>query len=251
MARYQEIADDLRHRISAGEWGEVGARIPTLSELMTEYGVAGVQTVRAAQAVLVNEGILETRHGSGAFITRLPATDTADIAAIARDLERLEHGLTALRQRISSLRQPQLTAVPHDPPQEVPGRSWMWASWSRCVTCGSERGVTRGWADSEDEDSYDPSGYCREQGHNVTSGVGLSPNRDPAEAAAIESWWEYHAQNEEAAALLLSGNHHTALWHAHQARTLADEYENFNGFTSPVTPPRPSDAQEASVCSPK
>lgn len=238
MARYEEIAEDLRRRIGAGEWGEVGDRIPTLSELMAEYAVAGVQTMRAAQAVLVDEGVLETRHGSGAFITRIPTGGTADISAVARDLEQLEHGLAALRHRVSSLRQQQLSAVP-DLPQEAPGRSWVWASWSRCATCDSERGVTRGWADDEDLDFYDPDGYCHEQGHDVTNGVGLSPDRDSAEATAIESWWEYHAHNEEAAALLLVGNYATAHWHARQARTLADEYDNFNGFTSPVAPPHP------------
>lgn len=241
MARYEDIANDLRRRISSGEWGEVGDRIPTLSDLMAEYAVAGVQTMRAAEAVLVDEGVLETRHGSGAYITRIPTGDTADIAAVARDLEQLERGMAALRHRVSSLRQQQLTAVPASLPREVPGRSWMWASWSRCTTCGSERGITRGWAD-EDGDSYDPDGYCHELGHDVASGVGLSPDRNPAEAAAIESWWEYHAQNEEAAALLLSENSATARWHARQAHTLADQYGDFKGFTSPVTPPSTSDA---------
>lgn len=56
-------------------------------------------------------------------------------------------------------------------------------------------------------------------------------------AAAIESWWEFHAQNEEAAALILSGNVATARHHAERASQLADQYDDFQGFSFPVTPP--------------
>ena len=68
MARYQEIADSLRSRIQSGEFPE-GARLPGISALMKEYQVPGLNTIRAAQQRLVDEGMLETRQGVGAFVT--------------------------------------------------------------------------------------------------------------------------------------------------------------------------------------
>ncbi|MFI2667575.1 GntR family transcriptional regulator [Micromonospora carbonacea] len=69
--RYQEIADDLRRRLAGGEW-PVGTALPGISELQEEYNVAGLNTVRQAQRVLIDEGLLNPVQGRGTFVTALP-----------------------------------------------------------------------------------------------------------------------------------------------------------------------------------
>ncbi|WP_431913661.1 GntR family transcriptional regulator [Micromonospora carbonacea] len=70
--RYQEIADDLRRRLSNGEW-LVGAMLPSISELQEEYNVPGLNTIRQAQRVLVADGLLNPVQGRGTFVTALPS----------------------------------------------------------------------------------------------------------------------------------------------------------------------------------
>jgi DNA-binding transcriptional MocR family regulator len=87
MARYQEIADSIRSRIESGEF-PVGARLPGISALMREYQVPGLNTIRAAQQLLVDEGMLETRQGVGAFVIAdrpVSHTDVVEELTRARD----------------------------------------------------------------------------------------------------------------------------------------------------------------------
>lgn len=65
MARYRDIADDLRRRLVAGEF-PVGSPIP--SDLQAYYEVPGLNTIRRAQRLLVDEGLLETQQGVGVFV---------------------------------------------------------------------------------------------------------------------------------------------------------------------------------------
>jgi DNA-binding transcriptional regulator YhcF (GntR family) len=51
-----QVADHMRQRIASGEW-DVGQSTPGLTDLENEYGVS-FGTVRAAQQVLVHEGLL-------------------------------------------------------------------------------------------------------------------------------------------------------------------------------------------------
>lgn len=67
MAKYQDIAAQMRHRIKDGQW-EVGSQLPGISALEEQWGVS-LSTVRAAQQLLVEEGMLRTAQGSGAFVT--------------------------------------------------------------------------------------------------------------------------------------------------------------------------------------
>jgi GntR family transcriptional regulator len=68
---YRQIADALRQRIAKGLWA-IGLRIPSLGALAAEFGV-GMITVRQAVALLVQEGLLHARRGSGTHVIARPA----------------------------------------------------------------------------------------------------------------------------------------------------------------------------------
>lgn len=61
--KYRRIADDLYSRIEAGEFAGDG-KLPPERELVVHYGVAQ-GTVRQALAALRDEGVIESRVGSG------------------------------------------------------------------------------------------------------------------------------------------------------------------------------------------
>lgn len=65
---YQQLANDLRARIRAGEW-KPGELLPSESYLQQEYGL-GRSTVRAALKLLRDEGIVVTITARGTFVRR-------------------------------------------------------------------------------------------------------------------------------------------------------------------------------------
>lgn len=96
MSRYREIADDLRVRIQAGEWS-VGGQLPGIAALQEHYGVPGLNTIRAAQQLLVTEGMLETRQGVGAFVTSTTSLREVDVVeTISQARDALAAALAAL-----------------------------------------------------------------------------------------------------------------------------------------------------------
>ncbi len=67
QSRYGQLALALRDRILQGEWAP-GEVIPAESALAQSYGVA-LGTIRQALALLVEDGVLQRRHGKGTFVT--------------------------------------------------------------------------------------------------------------------------------------------------------------------------------------
>ncbi|MGW0188974.1 GntR family transcriptional regulator [Streptomyces sp. NPDC003362] len=65
-APYLAVADALRARVVAGEWG-IGERLPSRVRLAEEYGV-GRNVVQRAMDRLIIEGLLEGRAGSGTYV---------------------------------------------------------------------------------------------------------------------------------------------------------------------------------------
>jgi GntR family transcriptional regulator len=63
---YLRIAELLRQRIASGEWA-VGEKLPSRARLGEEYGV-GHNVVRRANDLLITQGILEGRTGSGTYV---------------------------------------------------------------------------------------------------------------------------------------------------------------------------------------
>ncbi len=66
-SRFATIAHDVRERIALGDYGDIGA-LDSESQLCTRYAVSR-PTVRRALEVLRDEGLVESRHGAGWFVT--------------------------------------------------------------------------------------------------------------------------------------------------------------------------------------
>jgi GntR family transcriptional regulator len=66
-SRFRQIADDLRERVALGEFGDQGA-LDSESALCSRYAVSRV-TVRRALGTLREQGLVESRQGSGWFAT--------------------------------------------------------------------------------------------------------------------------------------------------------------------------------------
>lgn len=66
VPRYQQIKDNLRARIAAGEW-DVGDAIPPEEALAAEFAVARM-TVNRALRELTDAGVLRRAQGSGTFV---------------------------------------------------------------------------------------------------------------------------------------------------------------------------------------
>jgi len=64
MPLHEQIADDLRNELQALD---EGVKIPREPELAERYGVS-VPTFRLAMTILVHEGIVIRKHGSGSYI---------------------------------------------------------------------------------------------------------------------------------------------------------------------------------------
>lgn len=86
--RYQEIANDLRRRLAAGEFPK-GSPLPGITALQVEYDVPGLNTVRQAQAILQEEGLIEPVQGKGTFVVDLPQP-AGDLDAMRKDAEELK-----------------------------------------------------------------------------------------------------------------------------------------------------------------
>jgi DNA-binding GntR family transcriptional regulator len=96
MARYREIADDLRAKIRSGYY-PVGSKLPSISELQEEYQVSGLNTIRAAQQLLAGEQMVEAQQGVGVFVIAVESARQLDIpAALAGVSDALTAVLAAL-----------------------------------------------------------------------------------------------------------------------------------------------------------
>ena len=67
---WQAIGDEVRGDIAAGRY-KPGDKLPTEVALASRFGV-NRHTVRHALAALVDEGLIHTRRGAGAFVTTRP-----------------------------------------------------------------------------------------------------------------------------------------------------------------------------------
>ncbi|MEU5418755.1 GntR family transcriptional regulator [Streptomyces sp. NPDC020799] len=64
---YLRVADLLRQRIANQEWTP-GDRLPSRAQLAQECGGVGENVIRRAQELLISQGVLEGRAGSGTYV---------------------------------------------------------------------------------------------------------------------------------------------------------------------------------------
>src|SRR5437588_3585213 len=65
-AAYLQIADALRNKIRSGELAP-GDALPSLSQLMAEFGVSNT-VVRSAMQILRSEGLVVGQQGKGVYV---------------------------------------------------------------------------------------------------------------------------------------------------------------------------------------
>ncbi|MDJ0461496.1 GntR family transcriptional regulator [Streptomyces sp. H27-C3] len=80
---YLRIAEELAERIASQEWVP-GDRLPSRAQLAQECGV-GDNVVRRAQELLISQGVLEGRTGSGTYVAE-PRTRARMVRALHREL---------------------------------------------------------------------------------------------------------------------------------------------------------------------
>ncbi|MGP1614167.1 MAG: GntR family transcriptional regulator [Pollutimonas bauzanensis] len=73
VPRYLQLSELMRQRIVRGDWPE-GHKLPSLEQLLAEFGVARV-TVRQAVDVLAREGLVSRQQGRGTFVTNRPKSN--------------------------------------------------------------------------------------------------------------------------------------------------------------------------------
>ena len=84
-AKYVLLAEQLRSRLP--EFARNGRKLPTEAELCQSYGMSR-QTVRHALQLLVDEGLIQRRHGSGSYVKKSALRqDSMQIAVITSFLD--------------------------------------------------------------------------------------------------------------------------------------------------------------------
>ncbi len=82
--KYLRIHADLHERITSGRW-PAGSSLPSQRELADEFGVS-IMTLRQALQLLADDGLIDTRHGSGTYVAARYAYDLGHLRSFADDL---------------------------------------------------------------------------------------------------------------------------------------------------------------------
>jgi GntR family transcriptional regulator len=98
---HNQLKDILEKQILDGEYKE---KIPSERELMDMFSVSR-STVREAVSLLVQEGILEKKHGKGTFVSRKPVEEWLKITNFTETIKNmkiklLQHGVVSTPDNI-------------------------------------------------------------------------------------------------------------------------------------------------------
>jgi DNA-binding transcriptional regulator YhcF (GntR family)/8-oxo-dGTP pyrophosphatase MutT (NUDIX family) len=102
--KYRQIADDLRAAIASGTYAP-GSQLPTKDALKAQYGAA-LGTIDRAIEVLRREGLAETAHGAGTFVTEPPVRHDPEHDALSARLDAAEARIDELAERVRGLEPP-------------------------------------------------------------------------------------------------------------------------------------------------
>ncbi len=111
-AKYLQISADLTEQMKTGKL-RPGAKLPSETQLMQRYGVSR-NTVRSAIARLSDVGLVNTRRGSGCYVTRQTGimhslSSLRSISEVIRDLG-FEPGIKLVTLGIDPTPKPELVA---------------------------------------------------------------------------------------------------------------------------------------------
>jgi len=84
LPKYLRIHAELRDRISSGRW-PAGSALPAQRDLADEFGVS-IMTLRQALQLLADDGLIDTRHGSGTYVAARYEYDLGHLRSFASDL---------------------------------------------------------------------------------------------------------------------------------------------------------------------
>lgn len=105
--QYETLYSELRTRLERGEFS-VGDRLPSISSLQKQYDIRSLGTVRAAQQLLVEDGMIRTEQGRGAFVVSIES---------ARDIDpddALNDAIAQIRRAQAALTRQQVRRVTFD-----------------------------------------------------------------------------------------------------------------------------------------
>ncbi len=90
VARYQQVKDFIAGKIQDGTW-KAGDRLPSESELVTQFGIARM-TVNRALRELMEQGRVKRIAGVGSFVAaEKPQGNLLQIARLSDDIQRRGH----------------------------------------------------------------------------------------------------------------------------------------------------------------
>ncbi|MFZ0667091.1 MAG: winged helix-turn-helix domain-containing protein [Acidimicrobiales bacterium] len=78
--KYRVIYESIRSELASGKY-DVGNQLPPLEVLMEQYGAA-LNTVRTAQLMLADEGLVRSEQGRGVYVTALPEVSDIRLADV-------------------------------------------------------------------------------------------------------------------------------------------------------------------------
>jgi GntR family transcriptional regulator len=84
LPKYLRIHAALRDRITSGRWPP-GSPLPAQRDLASEFGVS-IMTLRQALQLLADDGLVDTRHGSGTYVAAQYAYGLGHLRSFAADL---------------------------------------------------------------------------------------------------------------------------------------------------------------------
>jgi DNA-binding GntR family transcriptional regulator len=98
---FRQIADDLRSRISRGEFGP-GQLLPSIKALSSQYEVAG-QTIQSALRVLKEENLVISEPARGFYIRDPSQPERADDSPDPAELSTVKSELRELQERVATI----------------------------------------------------------------------------------------------------------------------------------------------------
>jgi DNA-binding GntR family transcriptional regulator len=100
---YQQVADELRREIQAGEYPP-GKQLPSISELAERFAVAK-NTVQAALRLLRDAGLVVARQGKGVYVRTDAPVDEAspDLMTVTQQIDALSENMQQLADRVTAL----------------------------------------------------------------------------------------------------------------------------------------------------